>query len=622
MRLSQVFYLFLFSLFVVSCKKKDAKSIAEANASELNKYQDYISDVSTGVISTLDNVYVVLQTPVAGWDDQQELSNKILSVSPKVKGKVFVVNNRTISFKPEDKFEEDTEYTFSLDLKDLVKDLKEGIDDEFVFSVKTLKQQFSVITDNLQSYSKDWQYIDGTITASDQMKLDIAKQLITATQKGKKVPITFGESIDKGRQFSFRIDSIQRFSDDSEVAVEWSGKPFDIDTEGKNTLQVPGKNNFSVISVSVSNFDGQYVEINFSDPLKKSQNFDGLVTIAGAKNLKYTVSGQNLKVYPRQELKGTLELTVFEGIRSTDNYRLKNTYTERVSFQQPNPEVKLLQSGVILPTSENLKFNFEAINLRAVEVTVLKVFENNVLQFLQNNNLNGSGNLRSVARPVAKKLINLQENASLNLSKWNAFAIDLKELISPDPGAIYRVELKYRKAYSLYQCDGEALDDTSLEELSDNYDTEEETSFWDNSQNYYEDNYDYDWSERENPCSHSFYRNKKVAANILASNLGVVVKKGLNNSYMITVSDIVTTNPIPNVKVRFYNFQQQEIGVATTDAQGMTGFDADAPAFFAIATAGKQQTYIKLNDGNALSVSKFDVSGTGRYPVLIVYVKR
>ncbi|WP_108867882.1 alpha-2-macroglobulin family protein [Aquimarina aquimarini] len=610
MKSSRILCLLVLIGLVFSCKKKDARSIAEANASELNEYQDYISDVSSGVISVLDNVYVVLQTPIEGWDDNQELPKDLLTVSPKVKGKVIAVNNRTISFYPEEGFDEDTSYTFTLDLEELIKDFNDDLDEEFVFSVKTLKQQFSVLTDNLQSYNKDWQYIDGTLTTSDQMKFEVAKQLITATQKGKNIQVKFGESINKSRQFSFRIDSIQRYKVDSEVEIKWSGKSFDIDTEGAHKLFIPGKSNFSVISVSVSNVDKQYVEINFSDPIKKNQNFNGLVTISGARNLKYTVSGNVLKVYPKKELKGTLEVTVYEGIQSTDNYKLKNTYTENISFQQPNPEIRLLQSGVILPTSDNLKFNFEAINLRAVEVQVVKVFENNVLQFLQNNELNGSSNLRSVARPIAKKLINLQENPSLNLGKWNAFAVDLKELITPDPGAIYRVELNYRKSYSLYKCEGTSVGgDTPVQELAENYDEEEEASFWDSSQYYYDDYYDYDWRERENPCANSYYRDKKIGANILASNLGVIVKKGLNHAYTVTVNDIITTSPVPNAKVTFYNYQQQEIGIGTTDAEGITGFDADRPAYFAIAESGKQQSYIKLNDGNALSVSKFDVSG-------------
>ncbi|WP_062056966.1 alpha-2-macroglobulin family protein [Aquimarina longa] len=610
MRLSRIFYLFLFIGIIFSCKQKDAKSLAEANASELETYQEYISDISSGTISVLDNVYVVLQNPIAGWDDNQELPKNVLTVSPKVKGELIAVNNQTISFKPEEGFDPDTVYTFTLDLGNLVKDLPEDLDNEFVFTVKTVKQQFSVITDNLQSYSKDWQYIDGTVTASDQMKFDVAKQLVTAMQNGNKVRVKFNETVTKSRQFSFRIDSIQRFDEDSEVAIKWSGKSFDIDTEGSSMLSIPGKNNFSVISISVANADAQYVEINFSDPLQKNQNFNGLVTIAGEKNLKYTVSGNVLKVYPRQELKGSLGVTVFEGIQSTDHYKLKHTYTENISFQQPNPELKLVQSGVILPTSDNLKFNFSAINLRAVEMKVVKVFKNNILQFLQKNELEGSSDLRSVARPIARKLINLQENSSLNLSKWNAFSIDLKEYITPDPGAIYRIELSYNRAHSLYKCDGEVADSTPIDELVENYDEEEaETSLWDNSQYYDEDYYDYDWDQRNNPCSVSYYRDKKVSTNILASNIGVIIKKGLNNAYTVAVSDIVTTTPISDVKVTFYNYQQQEMGVAMTDAEGITGFDADRPVYFAIAQSGKQQTYIKLNDGNTLSVSKFDVSG-------------
>ncbi|SHJ49131.1 alpha-2-macroglobulin family protein [Aquimarina spongiae] len=610
MQYSRILWGLLFVTLIFSCKKKDEAEMARSNASELSKYHEYISDISSGVISVHDQVYVVLQTPIEGWSDNQELPSDLLSVSPRVKGKVIAVNNRTISFQPETQFKEDTQYTFTLDLEDLVEGLKDGLDDEFVFGVKTLKQQFSVLTNNLQSYSKDWQYIDGTLSSSDQMIFEIAKQLVTATQKGKKVSVKFSESGSKSRQFSFRIDSIQRFEDDSEVEIKWSGKSLDIDTEGEGVLSIPGKNNFSVISVSVANVDDQYIEVNFSDPLRKNQDFRGLVTVGNEGNLRYVVNGNVLKAYPKKELKGTQLVTIHEGIKSTDDYRLKNTYTENISFQQPKPEIRLLQSGVILPTSDNLKFNFEAINLRAVEVQVIKVFEDNVLQFLQNNNLSGSSNLRSVARPIAKKLINLQENASLNLSKWNAFAIDLKDLITPDPGAIYRVELNYKKAYSLYRCDGGAGNDTPIEELADNYDEEEaESSFWDTSQYYYESYYGYNWNERDNPCDNSYYRDRKLSANILASNLGVVVKKGLNHSYVVSVNDIVTTNPVSNAKVTFYNYQQQEMGEATTDAEGITGFDADRPAYFAIAKSGKQQTYVKLNDGNALSVSKFDVAG-------------
>ncbi|MFC5047528.1 alpha-2-macroglobulin [Aquimarina hainanensis] len=599
---------FLIALvLLISCKNSDQKKIE--NLSEPHKYEEYISQVSTGVISAYDKIQVILQNPIAGWSDHQELSNDIIEISPAVKGKLIAVNNRTLSFEPEEKLAQDTFYTFTLDLEKLGVQVTEDLSNDFVFGVRTLEQQFSVFTDHIQSYDKKWQYVEGTITSSDQLQIETVRQLVNASQKGKQLSIDFEDQAVLGREFVFRIDSIQRFDKDSEVKLVWSGDSFNIDSEGEDLIKIPGKDNFSVLAVDIADTEEKYIEINFSDPLQKNQNFNGLVTISGVKNLRYTVDRNILKVYPKSDPVGMLEVMVFQGIKSEDGYKIKETYKQRVSFQQPNPELRLLQSGVILPTSDDLKFNFEAINLRAVEVEVVKIYKNNVLQFLQSNNLGGASDIRSVGRPIARKLINLQNNKTKNLSKWNAFAIDLKELIVPDLGAVYRVELTYKKEYSLYKCNG-VVDTSPLKELEDNFDEEnKESSYWDSAQYYYDYNYDYNWRDRNDPCTNSYYYDKKVGANILASNLGVVVKKGANNSCMIAVNDIITTNPVSNAKVQLFNYQQQEVAVGTTDAEGMVIIDAESAAFFAIVTSGKQQTYVKLNDGNALSVSKFDVAG-------------
>ena len=85
MRLSHFIYFFIGITCLFSCKKTDPAALAEANASELNKYQDYITNVSPSTISVYDNVFVVLQSPVGGWSDNQELSQDVFTVSPSVK---------------------------------------------------------------------------------------------------------------------------------------------------------------------------------------------------------------------------------------------------------------------------------------------------------------------------------------------------------------------------------------------------------------------------------------------------------------------------------------------------------------------------------------------------------
>lgn len=605
-KLSLLFFIFF---FVFSCKetqKDDAKELIN----NLHKYREYVTDVSSGIISAHSDVRVILRQPVEGWTNDMELPSNLFKVSPRVKGKVVALDNQTIAFIPETAFEQDTEYGFTLALDNILEELPSEYND-FTFKVKTIKQEFNVIRGGLQSYSKDWQYIDATIRSSDQMNLDVVKKVIKVTQNGKLLSIKFDENVEPGTRIDFKIDSIQRFDDDSKIEISWDGSSFNIDTKGESYANIPGKSSFSIVDVNV--FDGreQYLEINFSDPIKKNQNFDGLVVLEGSKKMKFSVDGNILKAYPSQEITGLASLEVFQGIESTDGYKLKSMFNEQIAFEQLKPQVRLMQSGTILPSSNNLKINFEAVSLKEVEVKVIRIYENNILQFLQNSNINGNSELRRVGRPIARKRIQLQTDISQNNGKWKAYAIDLKEVINPEPGAIYRVEFSFSRRNSAYKCDGaeEIIEDEVVEE---NFDEEiAGSSYWNVAESYYEDEYyyDYDWDERENPCHNSYYYDKKISANVLASDLGVTVKKGVNNSYFVSVNNIVTTAPLPGARVIFYNYQQQELGHVTTNEEGTSIFDSESQVAFAIAERGTEKTYVKLNDGNALSVSKFDVSG-------------
>src|SRR5690606_9453165 len=107
--------------------------------------------------------------------------------------------------------------------------------------------------------------------------------------------------------------------------------------------------------------------------------------------------------------------------------------------------------------------------------------------------LNGAQNLRRVGQPVAKKTISLKDNKLSNSGKWNAYALDLSKLISPEPGAIYRVEFAYKKAYSLFACENGQTDETDPEyEEVDENDINYSYGYDDY---YYED--DYEWRESQ-----------------------------------------------------------------------------------------------------------------------------
>ena len=619
-RILLVLTVILFSLF--ACKRKSPQS--ETN--NLFKFKEYINYTTSGVVSKASSIQIGLAKEVSGWEPGAEINDKIITISPAVKGELKILNSRTFSFVPGENLKSDTEYSVSLKLNRLYSDIPFEFK-TYDFKFKTLKQNFSITTHALQSYSKEWQYLEGVIKLADVLELEKVKQLITAEKKDQKLQIKWYDVAAASQNYQFKIDSIKRNVEDSELLIKWSGKKIGIDNKGEAKKQIPGKNNFSIVDMEVYQSPEQHLAINFSDPLKKQQNFNGLVNIEGVKTLRYVADGNLLKVYPDSRLSGNVQVDVFQGIKSVDEFKLKNSFTKKVTFEQLKPAVRLISNGVILPNSNDLKFNFEAVNLSAVDVRIIKIYEDNILQFLQENNLDGTNSytVRRVGRRIAKKTMKLIGSDLENDGKWKTYAIDLDDIIKADPGAIYRIEIDFSKDYALYNCNGVMMNSEEGYYEDDYYYDENheytvaeaealderEEQYWDNLIYNYRNNRYYNWQDRENPCKEAYYynQNNKVSSNILASNLGIIGKKGANKSYHFAVTDLLTAGPVANATVKLYNYQQQEIGTVKTDKDGFAIFDADKNAYFAIAASGKHKAYIKLDDGHAISMSKFDVSG-------------
>jgi len=627
MKLKSLVLFLLISVSIVSCKKKNPQEETD----NLFKFKDYIHYTTSGVVSIAENIQIGMANEVEGWNLDTEISDKIVSISPSVKGKLTAINSRTLRFNPEENLQPDTEYTVKVNLSKIVDKVPSDFKN-YTFKFRTIRPNFTINTNNIQSYSKEWQYLEGVLKSADILSLETAKTLISATQKNKKLAIKWQPVLQSSKVYEFKIDSIRRFEEDSDIEIKWSGKKHGIDNEGDSKMKIPGINNFSIVKVNVLQSPEQHLALNFSDPIKKQQTFKGLVAIQNAKNLKYVVDGNVLKVYPDTRISGNVLVEVLQGIKSVDGHKLKKSFSEKIAFEQLKPAVKLISNGVILPNSNDLKFNFQAVNLKAVDIRVIKIYENNVLQFLQENSLDGKNryNIRRVGRRIAKKTMPLIKSALENDGKWKTYAVDLSKMIQSDPGAIYRIELSFTKAYGLYKCDGSEVVSNEEEGYDDYYEDdyyyngsheytvaeaqqadEREEQYWDNLIYSYRNRRYYNWDDRKNPCKEAYYsnENKIVSTNILASNLGVIAKKGDNKSYYFAVTDILTTEPVSNASIKLYNYQQQEIASVKTDNQGFALFDADKNAYFAIASSGKNTSYIKLDDGHSLSLSKFDVSG-------------
>lgn len=64
---------------------------------------------------------------------------------------------------------------------------------QYTFQFKTIEPNFSINTKTLQSYNKEYQYIEGSLKSDDIITLEEAKQIINAKQEEKKRTIVWNE---------------------------------------------------------------------------------------------------------------------------------------------------------------------------------------------------------------------------------------------------------------------------------------------------------------------------------------------------------------------------------------------------------------------------------------------
>lgn len=618
--------LFLILLTVIagfsSCKSNQKDIIPSA------EYAPYVNAYTGGVISQNSTIRIELTQDQPMVDLNQELKDNPFSFSPSLKGKTYWVSNNTIEFVPEEgalKPGAFYEGTFRLgDFVDVDKKLE-----EFNFSFRVQERNFSIHTDpiTVTATQPDQVTVTGEIRFSDVVKKEEVEKMLTAgSEKNKSYPIEITQT-DHPTRYAFSISQITREAEDYQLEITAKGNPAGIDRTQNESILIPAKNSFRFLSAVRIDQPENGIEIIFSDPVSNTQDLKGLIDVPEVSSSIFQIKENKVFVYFETDKLNKLTLNIHEGIRNSQDKPLGTSHS--ISFSELNlkPQVEMATSAAILPDSKSLIIPFRAVNLYTVDLSVIRIFENNVLMFMQNNSLSSANELRRSGRLVYKKTLWLAKDSSKDVHRWEDYSIDLAGLIHQEPGAIYRVILSFRQEYSAYPCGGsenkemQFADNKSsdnLTKVSGETLSEDDEAVWDTPETYYYYNgsvpmdwSQYRWTERDNPCHPSYYMNSDriAACNIFASNLGMIVKRNSLNKLWIAVNNILDTKPVAKAQVTIYNFQLQPIGKGETNGEGLVEITPKGVPFIAVAEADKQKAYVRVVDGEEQSVSRFDVGG-------------
>ena len=572
------------------------------------QFAAYVSDHSRGIIPADAAIMVQLAVaPKYSIEPGSEITGQVLVFKPAMKGRAYWADERTIQFIPEGRWPSDTKITASLLLNKL---LDVPVDFHvYKFKLLTLPLTFELrdVALELQSVDvPDFYKLNGKIITSEAVSADKMDGVLQLEVKGRRHPVRVVGN-------SFTADSIPRNKDEYVIQLRWNGAPIGSKTKGMSELTVPAKGSFKLMHYETGEVPEQFVRLWFSDFPDSRQQLNGLVALLPDIAARLEVVNNQIVVYPQDVLTGDTELLVAAGLKNSQGEVLKDDLRINLSFGQIKPQVKFTGKSTILAGDSKGIVQFQTIGLKAVDVNVIKIFESNMLQFLQWNRMNDEYNIKRVGRIIAREQIVLSTDQPAKRRQWQTYGVDLNRIIKKEPGALYRIILTFKKEYAILDCEGAASD--KVESVAPGPD-KAELSKW-NGDGYYDPEYyypdDFDWSDRDDPCKDSYYYHERFQGrNILSSNLGLMAieKNPAKNDLLLIVNQLTTAQPVQDVRVELFDYQQQSIAFGQTDRQGFVRLKWNTvKPYFAVATYKNEKAYLKLDEGSTLDYTRFDVAG-------------
>ena len=523
----------------------------------------------------------------------EQLSAKAFNFTPALKGQVVWVDETTIGFQY-DNIDPNQNYTCDFRISDFV---ETNATDPLQFGFAVRRQNFSLVGAYPVCAEADQMGYTLRLAFVNPVEGEVEQIVDNSTRKAYNVTATsLGANL-----YDIEIQGINRKDAEGVLKVTLDGAPIEANKTVTYELPIYAKNDFKPVRFDVDNNLGQGT-LYFSQPLKQGQNLNGFIGFnnkigyrSDLQDNKVTFYFDKTSLY-RYYLEN-MEMTVASGIRSANGQVLQEDVVYPFDLTDYVPKIRWTDDGVIIPNVDETTVYFDAVCLNSVTLRIIRIFDDNILSFLQDNELNETYGVRKAGR--LEKKIRLQIDNPYP-TQWKTFPIVLSNYIKVEPGAMYQLSLDFGPA------DYTFASEEMRNDVADN--AKIEADYWDGQRSDYKEyRYDGDWGD---PNGYYFYNYVEQKKNIVVSDLAVTAKMGRDDMVDVFVYKISDATPVAGAQVTAYNFQRQELSKGSTDGNGYARLQcANRPAFVVATDKKGSKSVVKLTDGNALSYSRFDVSG-------------
>ncbi|MDR2370190.1 MAG: alpha-2-macroglobulin [Treponema sp.] len=558
---------------------------------------ELVAAVSSGMLSADSTVKVVFNNMQ---DTSVPLSKGAFRLKPSVKGGVSWNGGYILTFTPSSPLKPGTRYQAVVSL--------EGID-PFKFEFKVQIPSIEVVLDPVRVNEEGEVVVAGTLTGAAGAPRSKLRRVIDSSELGRP-EWTIEEGV-----YRFVFKPVRRQEAARTAEITWNGSSIGAKEKGFTTVQIPGTLNFEMVNLLQT---PEYLEVSFSAPLRANQDLRGFISLSGNTNIRYSLEGNVVRIFGEPDREGIPEgsLLVIQDLEDVNGNVLVTPVQYIVAENWDLPEVRFTGSGNMLPTSQGSSMVVETRNVSGMFVEAFRIYGDNMLQFLQVNDLEGTYELGRVGEPVWTREFEFPWTGA-DKNRRVRRGLDLSALARKYPGEMFHLRISFRRRHVRYECTAGHEDFSTLEFPDDSFIPFTETyesSFWD----YYGYNFNYDFNRyKKDPCHPAFYlpysdHNITVGRNVLVSDLGLLAKKDLDGNWFFAASNVKTAKPSPDTDIDVFNFQGRRLARVRTGPDGFAALSLsqiDGTPSFLRAADSLGVSFLKINDSLALAVSHFDVSG-------------
>lgn len=496
-----------------------------------------------------------------------------MEISPAVKGSFKWSNSNLLIFSPAEGFLPGTEYT-ATPTKQLVKYSTKK------YSIDKTPIHFNTAPLRVTNTHLAWTKGKNATNLAVQLEMsfnyavninDVASRL-KLSSGGNPINIT---SISSGTSKALTLQFMPVNNKDEETplkidiakGIPVSGSKYVTARDTSLTTAIPSRYNLSITGIIAQHTGNEgVITVSTSQPVNEN-NLKDLIKLEPSVLFQVTPNDAGFTITSAQiSVDQMYQLTISTKLEGAFGGKLKSDYSEHVTFGKLRPSLSFINNkGIYLSAAGYKNLALNIINIPSIEVSVVKVYENNLEQFMRKDKSSdyhydeedGEGSSYEYYDTENLGDVIFQKNyETAKLPKQNASHIlhlDFQDKIK-DFNGVYVIQVRSKE--------------------------------------------------------HNWITQSKILS---VSDIGLIVKEEKDGIYVFANS-IKTATPLSEVKVSFVSTNNQKLYTAVTDAEGLAVFkniNATSPGFrVALVTAKKNEefTFVWFNQAR-IGTSRFDVGG-------------